>query len=280
MDIDDMDCRESSHGFSFSFLFSLIVNIQNNQSIFLQISAVVTVNVEKEIHVFTTDGENTRIVITSPSGRVVEAIIESTPTGFRVRFTPSEVGNYTIDVTYQDIPIERSPFTLQSVEGPKNQDDSEILDGENQENPGDRTLAEAEYLVFGSGPPCADMVTVSGPGLGPLVAQRSTYVSIDTTNAGFGDIDVYVDGPTRTPLHCVDNQDGILKMSFTPKQPGLYYLRVMFDNEHVPGSPFQIVAVAALLGNPLDQRSKTESPYSSISSGSSSTPNPNPQACT
>ncbi|CAI2350258.1 unnamed protein product [Caenorhabditis sp. 36 PRJEB53466] len=233
-------------------------------------NAVVTVNVEKEIHVFTTDGENTRIVITSPSGRVVEAIIESTPTGFRVRFTPSEVGNYTIDVTYQDIPIEKSPFTLQSVEPETD-----------FEAPSGSTLAEAEYVVFGSGPPRADLVTVSGPGLGPLVAQRSTYVLIDTTNAGFGDIDVYVDGPTKTPLHCVDNQDGILKMCFTPKTAGLYYLRVMFDNEHVPGSPFQIVAVAALLGSPsllgADQRSKTESPYSSISSGSSSTPNPPPQ---
>ncbi|EGT48588.1 hypothetical protein CAEBREN_07537 [Caenorhabditis brenneri] len=246
-------------------------------------NAVVTVNVEKEIHVFTTDGENTRIVITSPSGRVVEAIIESTPTGFRVRFTPSEVGNYTIDVTYQDIPIERSPFTLQSIDPNQPEGSSEMDYDEAEQDPGASTLAEAEYVVCGSGPPRADLVTVSGPGLGPLVAQRSTFVSIDTTNAGFGDIDVYVDGPTRTPLHCVDNQDGILKMCFTPKQPGLYYLRVMFDNEHVPGSPFQIVAVAALLGSPsllgADQRSKTESPYSSISSGSSSTPNPtaNPQ---
>ncbi|UMM31108.1 hypothetical protein L5515_012720 [Caenorhabditis briggsae] len=236
-------------------------------------NAVVTVNVEKEIHVFTTDGENTRIVITSPSGRVVEAIIESTPTGFRVRFTPSEVGNYTIDVTYQDIPIEKSPFTLESID-PNQPGSSEQDDVDMEQEPGESTLAEAEYVVCGSGPARADLVTVSGPGLGPLVAQRSTYVSIDTTNAGFGDIDVYVDGPTRTPLHCVDNQDGILKMCFTPKQPGLYYLRVMFDNEHVPGSPFQIVAVAALLGSPSllgaeQKRSKTESPYSSISSGSS-----------
>uniref|UniRef100_A0A8R1IP60 Uncharacterized protein n=1 Tax=Caenorhabditis japonica TaxID=281687 RepID=A0A8R1IP60_CAEJA len=123
-------------------------------------------------------------------------------------------------------------------------------------DPGESTLAEAEYVVLVQG------------------HLRSTYVLIDTTNAGFGDIDVYVDGPTKTPLHCVDNQDGVLKMCFTPKTPGLYYLRVMFDNEHVPGSPFQIVAVAALLGSGsgLEQRSKTESPFSSISSGSSPAP--------
>ncbi|CAI5447621.1 unnamed protein product [Caenorhabditis angaria] len=218
-------------------------------------NAVVTVNVEKEIHVFTTDGENTRIVITSPSGRVVEAIIESTPTGFRVRFTPSEIGNYRIDVTYQDIPIEKSPFTLTSIPG------------EQEEQNGSGELAEAEYLVSGSGPPRADLVTVSGPGLGPLVSQRPTFVLIDTTNAGFGDIDVYVDGPNRTPLHCVDNQDGILKMCFTPKTAGLYYLRVMFDNEHVPSSPFQIVAVSPPLLDTPGISERSESPFSSISSG-------------
>ena len=182
-----------------------------------------TVNYEKELHVFTSDGANTRILITSPSGRAVEAIIESTIDGFHVRFTPSEVGDYTINVSYADLPIESSPFMLHSLPdyGPGN-------------------LAEAEYVVSGSGPPRADLVSVRGPGLGPVIAQRSTHVIIDTTNAGFGDIDLFVDGPTRTPLHCVDNQDGTLTMYYVPRTAGLYYLRVMFDNQQVAGSPFQV----------------------------------------
>ncbi|CAD6191974.1 unnamed protein product [Caenorhabditis auriculariae] len=210
------------------------------------------------------DGENTRIVITAPSGRVVEAIIESTETGFRVRFTPSEIGDYTIDVTYQDIPIDEAPFTMTAVP---------------EDGIPSNSVAEAEYVVSGTGPACAGLVTVTGPGLGPLVAQRPTHVAIDTTRAGFGDIDLFVDGPTRTPLHCVDNQDGILTMRFTPKTPGVYYLRVMFDNEHVPGSPFQIVAVAPILGSPSflsSDREKTESPFTSISSGS---PTPQTARC-
>lgn len=78
-------------------------------------SAIVTVNTEKEVHVFTPDSDSTRIIIKSPSGQLVEAIIESTPTGLRVRFTPSEIGDYSIDVTYEDYPIEASPFLLQAV---------------------------------------------------------------------------------------------------------------------------------------------------------------------
>ncbi|WKY06847.1 hypothetical protein Q1695_006771 [Nippostrongylus brasiliensis] len=213
-------------------------------------NAIVTVNCEQEVHVFTPDGDNTRIVITSPSGSVVEAIIESTDTGFRVWFTPSEIGDYSISVTYRDLPV-NAPYLLHSVP--------------------DGSKSEAEYVVSRSGPPRADLVTVTGPGLGPVIAQRSTYVSIDTTCAGFGDIDLFVDGPTRTPIHCVDNHDGTLTMYYVPQTPGLYYLRVMFDSNHIAGSPFQVLAVPAILAPSLSaaEHEKAESPFTSLSSGSS-----------
>ncbi|KHJ91925.1 Filamin/ABP280 repeat protein [Oesophagostomum dentatum] len=212
-------------------------------------NAIVTVNCEQEVHVFTPDGDNTRIVITSPSGSIVEAVIESTETGFRVCFTPSEIGDYSISVTYRDLPV-GSPYLLHSVpEG---------------------NTAEAEYVVSRSGPPRADLVTVTGPGLGPVIAQRSTHVFIDTTSAGFGDIDLFVDGPTRTPIHCVDNHDGTLTMYYVPKTPGVYYLRVMFDSNHISGSPFQVLAVPALVASSLSaDGEKTESSFNSLSSGSS-----------
>ncbi|RCN41641.1 Filamin/ABP280 repeat protein [Ancylostoma caninum] len=212
-------------------------------------NAIVTVNCEQEVHVFTPDGDNTRIVITSPSGSIVEAVIESTDTGFRVCFTPSEIGDYSISVTYRDLPV-GAPYLLHSVP--------------------DGNKAEAEYVVSRCGPPRADLVTVTGPGLGPVIAQRSTHVFIDTTSAGFGDIDLFVDGPTRTPIHCVDNHDGTLTMYYVPKTPGVYYLRVMFDSNHISGSPFQVLAVPALLASSLTaDREKTESSFTTLSSGSS-----------
>lgn len=212
------------------------------------------------MHVFTTDGENTRIVITSPSGRVVEAVIEETATGLRVRFTPSEIGDYSISVTYQDMPV-ADPFVLHSV-----------LPGEERLD-SDSNSAEAEYVVCRSGPPQPERVVVSGPGLGPVVAQSSTHVIIDTSAAGFGDIDLFVDGPTRTPVHCTDNQNGTLTMHYVPKSPGLYWLRIMFNQQHIPGSPFQVVAVGpTLLSSPLllTDLEKPDSPFTSLSSGSSS----------
>ncbi|CAJ0587674.1 unnamed protein product, partial [Mesorhabditis spiculigera] len=213
-------------------------------------NALVTVNCEKEVHVFTSDGENTRILITAPSGRVVEALIESTPTGFRVLFTPSEIGDYSISVTYEDLPVGQQPLLLHSV--PKA--------GPN--------ASEAEYVVSRSGPPRADLVRISGPGLGPVMATRSTHVHIDASAAGFGNIDLFVDGPTRTPIHCVDNHDGTCSMYYVPRVPGMYWLRVMFEDQHVPGSPFQVVACAPMLSSPkiIPDRDKTASPFPSLSS--------------
>ncbi|PIO71245.1 Filamin/ABP280 repeat protein [Teladorsagia circumcincta] len=219
--------------------------------------SIVTVNCEQEVHVFTPDGDNTRIVIISPSGSIVEATIESTETGFRVWFTPSEIGDYSISVTYRDLPV-GAPYLLHSVP--------------------DGNKAEAEYVVSRTGPPRADLVTITGPGLGPVVAQRSTHVSIDTTSAGFGDIDLFVDGPTRTPIHCVDNHDGTLTMYYVPPTPGVYFLRVMFDSSHIAGSPFQVLAVPAILASSLTpEHGISESSFTSMSSGSS-TPKTTPCA--
>lgn len=194
---------------------------------------MVTVNCEKEVHVFTVDGENTRVVIRSPSGRVVEALIEPTFTGFRVRFTPSEIGDYTIDVTYQDIPIEASPFHLHS------------LPFLNDALTNDDVIAETEYVVNASGPAQANLVVVSGPGLGPVTVSKRTHILIDATRAGFGNIDLFVDGPSKTPIQCIDNHDGTCSMFYVPLIPGVYYLRVLFDDCHVPGSPFEILAESA-----------------------------------
>lgn len=111
------------------------------------------------------------------------------------------------------------------------------------------------------------MVRVSGPGLGPMVnSSQSTHVLIDATLAGFGNIDVFVDGPTRTPIHCIDNNDGTCSMYYVPCLAGIYWIRVMFDGQHVPGSPFQVIARSAALAdtseNSLPYISSTSDPLS------------------
>lgn len=175
-------------------------------------------------------------------------MLESTPSGIRVRFTPSEIGDYEIDVTYRNLAIAEGNNILHCIEDPV---------------PGP-SHADAEYVVSRTLSPRPDLVEVSGVGLGPIFAQAPTSVIIDTRSAGFGDIDLFVDGPTRTTIHCVDNRDGTLTMNYVPKVAGLYFIRVMFDHEHITGSPFQVVVLPQILLHP-----EIESPESSFSGSSS-----------
>ncbi|GMR46036.1 hypothetical protein PMAYCL1PPCAC_16231, partial [Pristionchus mayeri] len=128
---------------------------------------------------------------------------------------------------------------------------------------------EAEYVVSATGPPRAELVRVFGPGLGTVPATLDAQVYIDASLAGLGDIDLYVDGPTRTPIHCVDNHNGTCVMNYVPRVPGMYWLRVLFDGRHVTGSPFQIIAVPPLMaGGGSSTLSDLDSNFS-LSSGSS-----------
>lgn len=56
-----------------------------------------------------------KLIITSPSGKTVEALIEQTESGFRVKFSPGEIGDYRIEIFWGDTPVTESPFRLKSV---------------------------------------------------------------------------------------------------------------------------------------------------------------------
>uniref|UniRef100_A0AC35U6T8 Calponin-homology (CH) domain-containing protein n=1 Tax=Rhabditophanes sp. KR3021 TaxID=114890 RepID=A0AC35U6T8_9BILA len=150
-------------------------------------NAIVTVNTEKEVHVFTSNGENTRVVITSPSGLVVEALIEHTPNGLKVRFTPSEIGDYSIDVTYEDVSVEDSPFLMRSVPSPILSASLENLEVDEFKN----NQHESEYVVSSFSPPHAENVVVTGSGLGPIVlTNKSARILVNASDAGFDTIRV------------------------------------------------------------------------------------------
>lgn len=80
--------------------------------------APVIVNSEKTFHVLAQDPTRLgaiRILVTDPSGVQVEAVIEQTPSGFKVQFTPSELGDYSIEIMLGDVPLTDSPLRLRSV---------------------------------------------------------------------------------------------------------------------------------------------------------------------
>ncbi|KAJ7994428.1 hypothetical protein DPEC_G00249170 [Dallia pectoralis] len=152
---------------------------------------------------------NLEVCLTSPSGKSVPCVVEpqagKRPQGSTVKWVPREEGLYTAEVTYDGHPILGSPFPVEA------------------------TL-----------PPDPSKVKAFGPGLkGGLVAHPAEF-TIDTKGAGTGGLGLTVEGPTEAKIECSDNGDGTCSVSYLPTEPGEYLVNILFEETHVPGSPFHV----------------------------------------
>ncbi|XP_008300395.1 filamin B a isoform X2 [Stegastes partitus] len=147
------------------------------------------------------------VAVLSPSQRAVPCKVESQPGKAdvsRVRYTPTEEGVYSVNVSYDGHPVPGSPFPV-----------------------------EAQL------PPDPSKVKAFGPGLkGGLVGNPAEF-TIDTKGAGTGGLGLTVEGPTEAKLECSDNGDGTCSVSYLPTEPGDYLVNIQFENVHIPGSPFR-----------------------------------------
>ncbi|CAB1315690.1 unnamed protein product, partial [Coregonus sp. 'balchen'] len=145
--------------------------------------------------------------ISSPSGKLVPCVLEAQPgkrpENSRVKYIPKEEGLYAVEVIYDGQPIPGSPFPVEA------------------------TL-----------PPDPSKVKAFGPGLkGGLVGNPAEF-TIDTKGAGTGGLGLTVEGPTEAKIECSDNGDGTCSVSYLPTEPGEYLVNILFEETHIPGSPF------------------------------------------
>nr|XP_061814514.1 filamin-B-like isoform X1 [Nerophis lumbriciformis] len=144
------------------------------------------------------------VEVLSPTQRSVPCNMETQPGKAQVRYTPTEEGVYTVNVSYDGYPIPGSPFPV-------------------------------EGLL----PPDPSKVKAHGPGLeGGLVGQQAEF-TIDTKGAGTGGLGLTVEGPTEAKIECSDNGDGTCSVSYLPTEPGEYLVNIQFEEVHIPGSPFR-----------------------------------------
>lgn len=121
-----------------------------------------------------------------------------------VRYTPTEEGVHAVNVSYDGHPVPGSPFPVEA------------------------------HL-----PPDPSKVKAFGPGLkGGLVGNPAEF-TIDTKGAGTGGLGLTVEGPTEAKIECSDNGDGTCSVSYLPTEPGDYLVNILFENVHIPGSPFR-----------------------------------------
>ncbi|XP_063981261.1 filamin-A isoform X2 [Diachasmimorpha longicaudata] len=147
-----------------------------------------------------------QVGITAPSGNRVMAHLIPTHDGYLVNFTPMELGEYLLGISFGGEPITPHPYRLN--------------------------------CVHGSDP---SKVRATGPGLHRgLVGRRAEFV-IDTRGAGQGGLGVTVEGPCEAAINCRDNGDGTCSVAYLPTEPGDYGINITFNDRHIPGSPFQAI---------------------------------------
>ncbi|XP_048512213.1 filamin-A isoform X4 [Athalia rosae] len=86
-------------------------------------------------------------------------------------------------------------------------------------------------------------VVLSGPGVAPkLLASFPTEFFVDTSNAGYGDLEVQVLGPDQRPrkVEVQDIGDGKFKAAYLPDDCGAYKVNVKYGGKEVPGSPVTV----------------------------------------
>ncbi|KAJ8259883.1 hypothetical protein GJAV_G00174540 [Gymnothorax javanicus] len=143
--------------------------------------------------------------VMSPSHKAVPCTVEPQfkKDSSLVKYVPKEEGVYSVEVSYDGSPVPGSPFPVEA-----------------------------------SLPPDPSKVKAFGPGLkGGLVGDPAEF-TIDTKGAGMGGLGLTVEGPTEAKIECSDNGDGTCSVSYLPTEPGEYLVNILFENVHVPGSPF------------------------------------------
>lgn len=146
-----------------------------------------------------------------------------------VRYTPTEEGVHAVNVSYDGHAVPGSPFPVDAQLPP---DPSKVEDGPvSLSVPGGRWLTDPRLPHV--------QVKASGPGLkGGLVGSPAEF-TIDTKGAGTGGLGLTVEGPTEAKIECSDNGDGTCSVSYLPTEPGDYLVNILFEDVHIPGSPFK-----------------------------------------
>ncbi|XP_054721310.1 filamin-A-like [Uloborus diversus] len=144
-------------------------------------------------------GGNVLVEALSPSGKLKKCTVVENNGVYTATFTPDEIGEWKIIVTYASEHIHGSPFTC--------------------------------YVY--------DPMNVKVQGLGPTIKDKDKSFIIDASTAGWGEMKIeLLQNSYSVPLQIDQQGNGIYKVTFCPKTCGRYSLNVSFNSINIKGSPF------------------------------------------
>ncbi|KAL4624954.1 filamin-C isoform X1 [Arapaima gigas] len=158
------------------------------------------------------------VQILDPEGKPKKANIRDNRDGtYTVSYVPDMTGRYTITIKYGGDEIPYSPYRIHALPS------------------GDAS----KCLVTGR---CSSWCSA---GLGPTIQiGEETVITVDAKAAGKGKVTCKVSTPDGAELDVdvVENSDGTFDIYYTAPEPGKYVITIRFGGEHIPNSPFHVVA--------------------------------------
>ncbi|XP_045503234.1 filamin-A [Colias croceus] len=151
------------------------------------------------------------VVVSGPGARALPVRCYQTKSGLlQAEFTITDVGQSTIEVLHLSKPITGSPYTCESFDPNK--------------------------------------VILSGLPTGNLIAHTPINFTVDTKDAGVGELDVLCEamGERRVRLPVDIREDGHLyKVRLRPTMPAHYRIYVTYGGASIPGSPISLGVLSA-----------------------------------
>ena len=146
------------------------------------------------------------IVDQKTNAPVNHSLDETSDGVYVVEYTPPAAGFYAIEIKFADLPLAGSPFVV-SVCDPS-------------------------------------MVKAYGPGLeNECEVNQPAAFTIDTREAGEGNISLALEGPSEAEIECKDEGDGTCKVVYTPTQDGRYNVVIKYADTLIPKAPFTVRVV-------------------------------------
>ncbi|XP_078614622.1 filamin-A-like isoform X4 [Branchiostoma floridae x Branchiostoma japonicum] len=159
-----------------------------------------------EFSVLGTAGGELMVNIQSPSGRRVPETLGARYGDYLCSYVPTEAGMHTIDVAYNGMTVQGSPFHVEVT------DASAV------------SLFPVDQGIIG----------------------RPVDFDIDASRAGNGRIDVTVmDGRTSLPVNLSPSGGNRYSASFVPQTANPHDVTVTFEGQNVPRSPFRVNIIDA-----------------------------------
>ncbi|XP_043250798.1 filamin-A isoform X3 [Colletes gigas] len=154
-----------------------------------------------------------------------------------VEYIPVEPGDYEISILFAEQHIPGSPFRIKV----ENEEASKGAEAAGENVPGNRQKPKIPSTVDPS------KVILSGPGVSSVcTASFPVDFVVDTSKAGYGDLEVQVLGPDQIPrkVEIQNLGDGKYKATYLPDDCGRYKVNVKYGGKEVPNCPVNVQSVS------------------------------------